>query len=319
MKKTKNVTILVTVLNKVDTIKNCIESLLKVKYPYKRILIVDGHSSDGTYEILQKYENKIDLFQFSINHSSRLNWALDQIDTEFVALTDGDCVVDPHWLNELMKGFKEKGVVATSGYCGTPRELSLLQDLIGLELENRFKKFPQYISRAPTMNLCMKTAIARKVRFDKKQIVGIETDFGYRLTKFGKMVYSPKAKVFHYHRASLKNYFNQQKNQAMGGVRIFSKHGRKALADHITTLKMTLQIPLFFLSLVFLLLSFTNQIFLFLLVLMIVGLLIIYLKIISEISPSRKLYLPFLGLFFFRTFAWAVGILKGIILLFTKA
>lgn len=315
MDKKKDVTILVAVLNKADAIKACIESLIKVKYPVKKILVIDGYSTDGTYEILKNFKKKIDLLQYPKNLSRTFNWALDRIDTEFVALTDGDCVVAPNWLDELIKGFKEEDVIATAGYCGTPKRLSLLQTLIGLELESRFKKFPRYISRAPTMNLCLKTEVAKKVKFDEKQMVGVEADFGYRLTKLGKMVYSPKAKVFHYHRGSLKSYFNQQKNQAMGGVRIFLKHGRQALGDHITTPKMTIQIPLLFLSLIFLLLSLLNQIFFFLSALMIAGLLVIYLKTISEISPPGKLYLPFLGLFFFRTLAWTVGVLKGTLLL----
>ena len=302
------VTVLVAVFNKKEIVRDCIESLLKLDPAPIRILFVDGGSTDGTFQILQEeYKNKIDLYQLPVGHSNRMNWALDNINTKYTALTDADCVVKPNWLAELLKGFsEEKNVIATAGYCGTPKNIAFLQKLIGLEMDNRFDNFPRYLYRAPTMNLCFKTDIARKIRFDEKQKVAIETDFGYRLTKLGKMVYMPKAKVLHYHRSTLKDYFKQQKNQAEWGPRLILKHGKKSLTDQITTLKMTLQIPLFFLSLVFLLFSFINQIFLFPLILMIVSLLIIYLKIIREISPPGKLYLPFLGLFFFIYLAWLV-------------
>ena len=59
------------------------------------------------------------------------------------------------------------------------------------------------------MNLCLETETARKVKFDEEQKVAVETDFGFRLTKLGKIKYCPKALVWHYHRASLKNYFRQ--------------------------------------------------------------------------------------------------------------
>jgi len=311
----KDVTILVAVLNKADTIRACVESLLKLTTAPAKIMVVDGYSNDGTYEILKEYQDKIKLYQYPKNLSATFNWALDKIETKYTALTDGDCVVAVDWLEKLLKNFEEENVVATAGYCGTPQNLPLLPTMVGQELESRFKKFPKYISRAPTMNLCLKTEIAKKIKFDEKQLVGVEVDFGWRLSKLGKIVYTPEAKVFHYHRATLKNYFNQQKNQAKGGVRLLLKYGKRALADHITTLSMSLQIPLFLLSLAFLLFSLINQVFLFPFALSVFALFIIYLKIINEISPQRRLYLPFLGLFFFRTIAWVAGIAEGIFFL----
>lgn len=306
------VTILVAVLNKAETIQNCVESLLKLKYSPTRIMIVDGYSTDGTYEILQKYASKIDVLQFPKNLSKTFNWALDQIRTEYTVLTDGDCVVDTNWLSELMKSFDKDGVVAVAGYCGTPDKVSTLQKIIGLELENRFRKFPKYISRAPTMNLAMKTEAAKKVRFDEKQMVGVETEFGYRLTKLGKMVYNPKAKVFHYHRSNLKDYFKQQKNQAKWGLRLLFKHGRRAIADQITTFSMSIQIPLLFLGLFSLISSFFNILFLYSSLIFFFFLFIIYFKNTIEIKPPLSYYPLFWGLFLFRNFAWLIGIFEGV-------
>jgi glycosyltransferase involved in cell wall biosynthesis len=313
MSTAKEVTILVAVLNKAGTIRTCIESLLKLKEAPAKIMFVDGYSNDGTYEILKEYEGKIDLYQYPKNLSATFNWALDKIDTEYTALTDGDCAVASNWLEELLKGFGEENVVATAGYCGTPEGVSLLQRMIGLELEGRFKKLPKYLLRAPTMNLCLKTEVAKKVRFDERQLVGVEVDFGWRLARLGKIVYLAEAKIFHYHRAALKSYFLQQKNQAKCGVRLLFKHGRKATGDPITTLSMTAQIPLFFLGLIFALLSFFVELFLYPSIIFFSVLFIIYLKNIIEINPKLRYYPVFFGLFFLRTFAWAAGIAEGLI------
>lgn len=313
MTETKNVTILVAVLNKVDTIRACIESLLKLKEAPAKIIVIDGYSRDGTYEILKEYEDKIELYQFPENLSKTFNWALDKINTAYTALTDGDCLVNPNWLEELLKGFEEENVVASAGYCGTPRRLSLLPTLIGLELENRFKKFPKYLLRAPTMNLCLKTEVARRIRFDEKQLVGVEVDFGWRLSKLGKIIYVPEAKVFHYHRATLKGYFLQQKNQAKGGLRLLLKHGKRAAADPITTFSMTVQIPLFSLGLFFLFWSFLNKAFLYPSALFFLMLFLIYLKNIFEIRPPLTYYPAFLGFFAIRTIAWTTGVIEGLL------
>lgn len=314
MENIKEITILVAVLNKSGTIKACVESLLKVRYPVKKVLIVDGYSNDGTYEILKGFGDKISLVQYPKNLSKTFNWALDQIDTEFTALTDGDCVVAPDWLDELIKGIDGKDVVATAGYCGTPEGLSLLQTVIGLELESRFKRFPKHITRAPTMNLCLKTEVAQKIRFDEKQGVGVEVDFGWRLSKLGKILYNPESKIFHYHRGTLKGYFNQQRNQAKWGLRLLFKHGRRAVADPITTLSMTLQIPFLSLGLFFLCLSFLNKSFLYPSIAFLLMLFIIYVKNIIEIKPPVSYYPAFGGIFILRTFAWVTGIAEGILL-----
>ena len=114
MRKTKEITVLVAVMNKEGTIRDCIESLLKLDNAPAKIMVIDGYSSDGTYEILKEYEGKIEISQFPANLSKTFNWALDKIETEYVTFTDGDCVVSPGWLTELLKGFEEENVVATA-------------------------------------------------------------------------------------------------------------------------------------------------------------------------------------------------------------
>jgi len=308
----KQITVLVTVFNKKETIKDCIDSLLNLNYLPVRIMVLDGGSTDGTCQILEEYNDKIDLFQLKIGHSNRFNWAFDRVKDELIAMTDADCVVAPDWLDKLVKGFNQNNIIATAGFCGTPKGLSFFQTIVGLELENRFKRFPKYITRAPTMNLCLKTDLARKVRFDEKQLVDIEADFCWRLTKLGKMLYIPEAKVFHYHRSSFKGFFKQQKDYAKWGLRLLTKHGHSAAADQITTLSMSIQIPILSLAILFLALSFWNNLFLYSSLFFFSILLIIYFKNIFEIKPPLSYYPAFLGLFIFRTIAWIYGIIEGI-------
>jgi len=311
----KEITVLVTTFNKKDTIKDCINSLLNLNYEPRRVLIMDNGSTDGTYEILKEYGDKIDLFQSPIVHSNLFNLAFDKTKTELIAVTDADCVVAPNWLDELIKGFNEENVVATAGYCGTPKNTSFLQKLIGMEMDNRFDNLPHRLYRAPTMNLCLKTDIARKVKFDEKQGVAIETDFGFRLSKYGKIIYTSKAKIWHYHRSSLKNYFSQQKNQAKWGPRLVFKHKRRAISDPITSLGMTIQIPLLMAIIGFLVLSFFSQIFIYPTLFFFLFLFLIYLSNIIRINPPPLYYLVFPFFFLYRTIAWTTGVIEGSFLL----
>lgn len=310
---TRSITILVSAYNKRPTLKKCVESLLSVTYVDKKILFIDGYSTDGSFEFLAQYRDKIDLRRVRGNYSTALNWALKKIDTEYVALTDADCVVSEDWIDKLLSGFDAKGVIATAGWCGTPESLTGFQKAIGLELESRFRKFPQYLLRAPTMNLCMKTDIARKVGFDEKIQVGIETDFGYRLTKLGKMKYIPEARVRHYHRTGVFVYFKQKRDQASGAVRTYIRHKDKIMGDHISTPTMMAQVPLGALIIIGLLSAIWYKPFLYLTYVSLAILVTIYIRDLFKIT-NRMEYFPYLILVFFtRTIAWTAGCAAGII------
>lgn len=308
------ITIFVAVYNKKETIEKCINSLLKINYENKKIFILDNMSTDGSYELLKKYGEKIFLERIEGGLSKVFNYALQKTLTKYFVCTDADCIVDINWIDELLKPFSiSSDIIATAGYCGTPNDSTNFQKIIGLELENRFNHFGKYISRAPTMNLCLKTNIAKKIFFDEKYTYqAFETDFGYRLTKLGKIYYTPKALVYHYHRPTFVGFFKQQKNQAKWGFQLLRKYKTKALSDEITTIFMTIQIPLFFFGFFLLFLSIFFSLFLFPALALLTGLFFLYIKNILEIKPPLYLVPIFIPFFLYRTFAWVVGVISGI-------
>ena len=248
------ITVLITVKNAEHTIKNCIDSVLNQTFKNFDVIVIDAYSKDNTYEILKSYGDRIRLFQVEGNAPKAFNYALQFIDSEYVAFTDGDCIVDKNWLKELMKGFKED-VIGVAGFCGTQKTDNKLQYAIGMELENRFKNFPQYIVRAPTMNLCLKTEILKKLWFNEDFKIAFETDLEYRLVPYGRIFYSPKAVVYHYHRASWKSFFFQQRFYGTYAFLTVMKHRHMTLGDHLTNPYMVLQVPIFGIFLLSLLLS----------------------------------------------------------------
>lgn len=53
------VSIITAVYNEVELIEQCINSVLDQSYGNIEYIIVDGHSTDGTVEVIKKYENRI--------------------------------------------------------------------------------------------------------------------------------------------------------------------------------------------------------------------------------------------------------------------
>src|SRR5262249_17957601 len=55
------VSIITISLNKEDTIERTIQSVIGQTYPFIEYIVIDGNSSDGTMEILQKYIDRISI------------------------------------------------------------------------------------------------------------------------------------------------------------------------------------------------------------------------------------------------------------------
>ncbi|MEM5782669.1 MAG: glycosyltransferase [Candidatus Aenigmatarchaeota archaeon] len=311
------VTILVTVKNSKDTIEKCIKSILRLNYKNYKIYVTDAFSTDGTYEILEKlrkkYPKKILLERIKGNIAKAHNYMIKRVKTPFIALTDADCVVDKNWLKNLVSGFDSKEIISTAGFCSTPKEVNWLQRLIGLELEYRFKNFPEFISRAPTMNLCVITKYAKKNKFDERLDVAQETDWGYRLTKLGKMRYVKDAVVYHHHRATLKNYFIQQFKYGKYIPLIYlKKHRGKIIGDHISTPSMFFQLLSFDLMVFCFILSFFFKFLMIPSILLLMSVFCLFLFDIVRFSKSFKDILLLMFLYFLRVTAWTIGILIGL-------
>jgi GT2 family glycosyltransferase len=182
-----------------------------------------------------------------------------------------------------------------------------------LELEHRFKNFPEFISRAPTMNLCVRTKYAKKVKFDERLEVAQETDWGYRLTKLGKMRYIPNAIVWHYHRPSLKSYFIQQFKYGKYMPLIYlKKHKGRITGDHISTPSMFLQLFFFDLMLAFFILSIFFRILLLPSILLLVFVILLFFSEIFNITKNPREIITLFFIYFLRVIAWTIGITFGL-------
>ena len=316
MMKYPKVTVLVTVKNMEGTIEKCVKSLLSLDYPNYRIFITDAYSTDRTFEILKKikkrYPKKLRLEQFRGTIAAAHNYMISRANTEFVAMSDADCVVDRKWLKNLISAFTSNDIIASTGFCSTPKSAKRFQKLIGMELEDRFKHAKNFVLRGPTMNLAVRTKFAKEIKFDEKFDVAQETDWGYRLTKLGKMAYVPKAIVYHYHRSTLFSFLKQHGfRYGKSAPRLYLKHFSKAKGDHLTKETILLQEYYFWIFCLSILLSFLYNYFILSIILSI-PLLFLYIYDILRFTKNPFHIISFIFIYFLRNIAYTIGMLVGI-------
>lgn len=307
-----------TVKNAERTIEKCMQSLIDLDYPKYEVLMIDGFSTDKTWEILQKYDRiNVRLVQMEGNVPSVYNRALGRIFSDYVALTDGDVVVDKNWLKELIKPFKDPNVVASAGIAKNPPVPETnLQKLIGKELESRYYRFPKEITRAATMNMMVKTDVMKEIKFDESLSMCYDTDFGYEMTANPKrkMIYHQPAVIYHYHRPTWKSFFKQQYTYAKFLPIVYSKHIGKSAGDHISKPLMMIQPFTMGLGIIGLILTPIIPIFFSLFgIFWLIITWLLWLKCMDDLDLQNNYEMwMYHKIFFVRNIAWVFGLAVGI-------
>jgi glycosyltransferase involved in cell wall biosynthesis len=90
--------------NNEDTLGRCLESIVQQNYPRTEIIIIDGHSEDGTIAIAKKYRTKI--LTDPGTYGSACQTGIECAQGGIVALFDSDLVI-PHrdWLRHAVRYF----------------------------------------------------------------------------------------------------------------------------------------------------------------------------------------------------------------------
>jgi poly-beta-1,6-N-acetyl-D-glucosamine synthase len=112
-------TIIVPCFNEERTVASTLDSLLALEYPKEKlsIIAVDDGSSDGTWQILQRYRDshgiKILKKENGGKHTA-LNLALQQTNSELVGCLDADSFVHPEALSKIAPYFKDQETMAVT-------------------------------------------------------------------------------------------------------------------------------------------------------------------------------------------------------------
>jgi glycosyltransferase involved in cell wall biosynthesis len=226
------VSVIIPVLNGERTIKDCLNSLLRIDYPPERreILIIDNGSTDKTAKIVEQYpvrrivENRQGL-------SYARNCGIDASDRQILAFTDADCIVTTGWLRELVRGFdnEEIGVVVGEVVSFPPQTSA--ERYTAMRKPRWQTRTLFYPGKPWFLSGC--AAFHRKVfeeigQFDT-QFAGVgceDIDFSWRFfhTNRFKLSFQPKALVFHRHRLSARGLFKQYFRYGQGQNLLKRKH-----------------------------------------------------------------------------------------------
>lgn len=110
------VTLISTVKDAAEHVGAFLDSVRAQTRPPDEIVIVDGGSTDGTLEILRAEDGITVLHEPGANIARGRNLAIARASHDVIACSDADCVLDPRWLEEILRPIEAGADVAMGTY-----------------------------------------------------------------------------------------------------------------------------------------------------------------------------------------------------------
>jgi len=179
------ITVITVVYNGVKYLEETILSVINQTYPNVEYIIIDGGSTDGTPDIIKKYEDYIDY------------WVSEKDKGIYDAMNKGIDLANGEWINFMNAGYKFSNY---STIINTYLNINMNFDVIYGDVEIDFGKFT--VVKKPLtlekMDLVMtlyhqscfvKTNLMKQYKFDSKYKIVGDYNFFYKLYKSEKTFY----------------------------------------------------------------------------------------------------------------------------------
>ncbi len=105
----RDLTVVIPTLNEAEAIGLVIDEITSVGVPRDRILVVDGHSNDGTDEIAQSKGVRV-IYQKGRGKADAIRTALEAVDSEYILLMDGDWTYPARYIPVLYEKARNEGL-----------------------------------------------------------------------------------------------------------------------------------------------------------------------------------------------------------------
>ena len=199
------VSIIVRTKNELYWLGQCLEKVYQQNFKDFELIVVDNSKNTQTKNFIKKNYPNIKIIKYKDKFffpGKALNLGIKNSKGKYVAIISGHCVPkDKFWLGNLLKNIKNKKNIAGVYGKQEPIENSNFRDII--DLSYLFGNDKKYQSKDPffhNANSIIQKTLWIKKNFDNK-IKHIEDRIWaqYFQLKGFKIVYEPKASVFHHH------------------------------------------------------------------------------------------------------------------------
>jgi succinoglycan biosynthesis protein ExoA len=238
-----SISILMPIRNEACSIGVSLAAILDQDYPPEKIevLVADGMSTDGTREIISKFEIRNSNFPIHIIDNpgkivpTGMNAALRQARGEIILRVDGHTVIAPDYVRRCVEALQESGADNAGGKMNAAGQ-GAFGEAAALATSSPFgvggARF-HYSDREEWVDTVYMGAWRREVferigLFDEELVRDQDDEFNYRLREQGgRILLSPRIKSTYTVRSTPKALWRQYYQYGYWKVRVLQKHPRQ--------------------------------------------------------------------------------------------
>ena len=204
------------------------------------ILVVDDRSTDDSGKILATYAAEgcvTVLAGQGRGAAAAINLAIRHVRYPIVCQVDQDVVVQPGWMKRMVEALSDPDIGAVQGYYITPPGATIWARVMGLDLQERYRRIRGgHSDHICTGNSAYRAEALRRVNlFDETFGYGYDNDMSYRLGAAGyRLVFCPDALSLHFWRSGAYEYLVQQYGVGYGRLDLIAKHHRHVTGDDVS-------------------------------------------------------------------------------------
>lgn len=239
MKEYPFISILIPVRNEVRYIPRCLQAVADQDYPsdHIEVLIADGISDDGTFELLQDWAGQAE-YRYVFQNPGKivptgLNMLIPKARGDVLIRVDGHCVIAPDYVSNCVRHLQSDGVDGVGGPMHSIGEDHISQ-VTALAMSSKFgvgnssfRTETGQTKLADTVPFPAYTrAIIEKVGlYDEELVRNQDDEYNYRIRAAGgKILLAEDVRSDYYSRGLLKKLWKQYFQYGFWKVRVLQKH-----------------------------------------------------------------------------------------------
>ena len=243
------VSIVIPAYNAAATLGKTLEGCLQQTYPGAiEILVVDDGSTDPTGTVVVQYASAVYLCQANSGPAQARNTGWKAANGEIIFFTDSDCVPNPNWVTQMVRGYTDAAIGAVGGSYDMLNPHSLLAYLIHEEIVQRHLHMPVEVPFLGSYNVSFRRAALESVGgFDEsyRMASAEDNDLCYRLRNAGwRLLFDRTNRVGHFHPTRLWGYYRRQMWHGYWRMKLYRSHPKMAGGDQYSSPLDFLQPPL---------------------------------------------------------------------------
>lgn len=208
------ISVIIPTYNSEKTVEECLLSLNKQTYPPHEIIVVDGKSTDSTIEIVKRFEGVKSIIKRSTVGKAR-NIGADVATGEILFFFESDCIADPRVLEYHAKAYEKRddisGVMGAIGRAGVKNKVSdfVQREIMAGQFRSLNPDGTTKFVHTGMFSMYKSAFLKRKFRDDLTSCE--RSEYSIRPKNKLKILFEPRAIIYHYHPTTIDELFKQRK------------------------------------------------------------------------------------------------------------